>query len=308
MVALRPLAARGRTAQPACTDRSDIKLSPSRSWSNRRMSVWSYIERDSTRLALADFGGSGPSILLLHGLAGHAEEWSDTVSWLKTDHHVFALDLRGHGRSERRPQEVSMSELVADAIAAIQRIDEPVILVGQSLGGLISIAVAAVQPGLVRALVVVEASPAGVDEAAGATLVAEVERQLSSWPVPFRTRDEAVDYFGGSSVSATAWAVGLEERDNGLWPRFDIDVMLRMLNENVGEERWNAWNQLRCPVLIVRGENGSLAASDAEEMIRRLPSARFVTVREAGHDVHLEQPEGWRGALSSFLDQVSRSG
>lgn len=68
------------------------------------MRVWSYIQRDGTRLALTDFGGSGPPVLLLHGLAGHAEEWSETASWLTGDHRVFALDLRGHGRSERRPQ------------------------------------------------------------------------------------------------------------------------------------------------------------------------------------------------------------
>lgn len=265
------------------------------------MPVWSYIERDSTRLAVADFGGSGTPVLLLHGLAGHAEEWADTASWLTAGHRVFALDLRGHGRSERRPQEVSLSVLVADTIAAIQRMDALVIVVGQSLGGLISIAVAAAQPDLVRALVVVEASPTALGASTTDALAAEVEGELSSWPVPFRTRDDAVAYFGGPSISATAWTEGLEERDDGLWPRFDIDVVVRMLREAVGHSQWNAWEQIQCPVLVVRGETGSLTMSDAEEMVRRLPSARLVKVAKAGHDVHLERPEEWRKALSVFL-------
>lgn len=271
------------------------------------MPVWSSFEQDSIRFALADFGGSGPPVLLLHGLAGHAEEWSDTASWLTTDHHVFAQDLRGHGRSERQPEDVSLEALATDAVAAIHHIGEPVILGGQSLGGLISIIVAARQPDLVRALVVVEASPAGLDEAGTLTLASQLERQLGSWPVPFRTREEAVEYFGGSSVSATAWTDGLEERDGGLWPRFEVDVMVRMIHDTVGGTCWDEWEHVRCPVLLVRGETGSLAASDAGEMVRRLPSARLVTVAEAGHDVHLEQPEGWRGTLSAFLQEVSRS-
>lgn len=265
------------------------------------MPRWTLLERDSTRLGIADFGGSGQPVLLLHGLAGHSEEWSDTASWLTGDHHVFALDLRGHGRSERRPQEVSLSALVGDTIAAIQRIDEPVILVGQSLGGLISITVAAAQPDLVRALVIVEASPAGLDASETSALAAEIEAELSSWPLPFRTRDRALTYFGGPSVSATAWTDGLEEREDGLWPRFDLDVMVRMIRETVGDSLWNAWEQIRCPVLIVRGENGSLELSAAEEMLRRLGSARLVKVPEAGHDVHLERPDAWRQRVSAFL-------
>lgn len=265
------------------------------------MPVWSSFERDSTHLALADFGGSGPPVFLLHGLAGHSEEWAETASWLTADHHVFALDLRGHGRSERRPQEVSLSALVADAVATIQHIDEPVILGGQSLGGLISINAAAAQPDLVRALVVVEASPRALDASATNALAAEVEGELSRWPVPFRTRDDAIAYFGGPSISAIAWTEGLEERDNGLCPRFDIDVVVRMLREAVGHSQWSVWEQIQCPVLVVRGETGSLTMSDAEEMVRWLASARLVEVAKAGHDVHLDRPEEWRKALSEFL-------
>lgn len=271
------------------------------------MPRWTFFERDSVRLALADFGGSGAPALLLHGLAGHAQEWSDTASWLTVDHHVFALDLRGHGRSERRPLDLSVQAIVADAVAAIQEIGEPVILGGQSLGGVVAILAAAAHPDRVRALVVVEASPVGLDAVASAALAAEIEDELSSWPLPFRTRDEAVAYFGGPSVSASAWVAGLEERQDGLWPGFDIDVMVRMIRETVGESQWAAWEQIPCPVLIVKGENGSLAVPDAREMKRRLPSARLVEIGGAGHDVHLDRPHAWRKALSPFLADLSRT-
>ncbi len=167
--------------------------------------------------------------------------------------------------------------------------------------GLISINAAAARPDLVRALVVAEASPAALDVSATDALAAEVEGELSSWPLPFRTRDDAIAYFGGPSISATAWTESLEERDDGLCPRFDIDVVVSMLREAVGHSQWSAWEQIECPVLVVRGETGSLAMSDAEEMVRRLASAQLVKVTKAGHDLHLQGPEEWRKALSSFL-------
>lgn len=270
------------------------------------MTEWTQLERDGTRLAVAGLGGSGPPVLLLHGLAGHAEEWQETANWLTETHAVFGLDLRGHGRSERRPDDVSMQAHAADAIAAMKHIGEPVILAGQSLGGLISIVVAATRPDLVRALVVIEASPAGLEVEDTEALASDVEKELRSWPLPFRTRDEAVAYFGGPSVSAAAWADGLEERDDGLWPRFDIDVMVRMVREAVGDSHWSAWDEIRCPVLIIRGETGSLSRSEAKEMVRRSASSRLIEVSGAGHDVHLDRPKEWREALSTFLDGVDR--
>jgi pimeloyl-ACP methyl ester carboxylesterase len=64
-----------------------------------------------------DYGGEGPSVLLLHGLAGTALEWQHTASWLTETHHLYAPDQRGYGRSERRPSSVSTDDLVEDVVA-----------------------------------------------------------------------------------------------------------------------------------------------------------------------------------------------
>lgn len=66
---------------------------------------WLELERDGLRLAVRDFGGDGPAVLLLYGLAGHAGEWDETASQLTPRHRVLAIEARGHGRSERRPAE-----------------------------------------------------------------------------------------------------------------------------------------------------------------------------------------------------------
>src|SRR4051812_44998403 len=117
---------------------------------------------DGVRLAWCDLGGDGQPVLLLHGLAGHADEWRQTASWLTQRCRVVALDARGHGRSQRLPDDVSPAAQVADASFTIEHLGlSPVVVVGQSLGGLTALSLADERPDLVRGLVVVDASPAG---------------------------------------------------------------------------------------------------------------------------------------------------
>ena len=117
-------------------------------------------ERDGTRLSLYDFGGSGPPMLLLHGLAGYAGEWERSVHLLTDEHRVFALDQRGHGDSERRPADVSREAYVEDCVATIHQLGlGAVTLVGQSMGANTAMLTTATHPELVRMLVMIEGSP-----------------------------------------------------------------------------------------------------------------------------------------------------
>jgi pimeloyl-ACP methyl ester carboxylesterase len=264
---------------------------------------WLTLNRDGVRIACLDFGGDGPPALLLHGLAGHAGEWSETAEWLTHSHRVLALDQRGHGRSERRPDDVSAQARIADVAFAIEQLDlAPVVLIGQSLGGHLAMLIAARHPELVRALIVVEASPAGAGADGAARLANEVGESLARWPVPFASEAAAVEFFGGPSVSADAWTDGLERRDDGLWPAFEIEVMTRMLRQAVEQDRWQDWRSIACPTLVVRGATGTLAAADAEAMGER-EGVHVVEIAQAGHDVHLEAPARWRQAVSAFLQE-----
>jgi pimeloyl-ACP methyl ester carboxylesterase len=265
-------------------------------------------ERDGVRLAGMDFGGEGPSVLLLHGLAGYAGEWADTASWLSERARVVTLDARGHGNSERFPADVSRAAHVADAAFAVERLElAPIVVVGQSLGGLTALLLAAERPDLVQALVMVEARPhgGGEDADADAAHVAAMGEALRRWPVPFPSRDAAVEHFGGPSLTGNAWADGLERRDDGWWPRFDVDVMMHTLAEADSRSYWQQWESIACPVLVVRGGDGSLPREDAEAMVSRARDARLADVPGAEHDLHLDHPAEWREALTAFLDSLT---
>jgi pimeloyl-ACP methyl ester carboxylesterase len=259
---------------------------------------WHASERHGVRLACADFGGEGSPVVVIHGLAGCAEEWVDTASDLSPGFRVLAPDQRGQGRSERRPHDVSRSAYVGDIAMWLVHLNAaPAVLVGQSLGGHTAFLVAARHPELVRALVVLEATPEPNPRGGD-----DVGRWLESWPRPFVSATQATEFFGGDSAWSRAWVRGLEPRDGGLWPRFDIDIMVASLEEASALSYWDEWRRVSCPTLLVRGAHG--VPRDQLLRMQQLVPAHLAEIPDAGHDAHLDNPGAWHTCLHEFLDHL----
>ena len=84
--------------------------------------------------------------------------------------------------------------------------------------------------------------------------------------------EQAQRYFGGETTWSQAWAGGLEQRDDGLWPAFEIDLMVDALEEVSRTSYWDAWGAVRCPILIVRAAGGD-GWADYQRMVELQPSA-----------------------------------
>lgn len=127
-----------------------------------------------------------------------------------------------------------------------------------------------------------------------------VSQWLVEWPIPFKSRAHALEFFGGHSRWARAWYDGLEPTPQGLMPAFDADIMVATLKALSGRSYWAEWQLIECPTLVVRGERG-LPAYEASRMAEAVPGAEVKVVAAAGHDSHLEQPEAWQRVLTTFL-------
>ena len=260
---------------------------------------WRAVVRPSATVHFLDSGGAGRPVVLVHGLAGHAGEWSTTIRHLATRWRCLALDQRGHGRSTRRPDDLSREAFVDDVVAVIDEagIEQPVVLIGQSMGAHTAFLTAARYPERVSHLVMIEGDVGG----GGENELASLRGALQSIPLPFPDREQAMSYFGGDTERGRAWADGLEPRDGGLWPRWDLDVMLRIMEPIFGREAWPEWEQLPQPALLILGEAGMIDQARIERMLSVRPQTRLVTIAAAGHDVHLEQPQAWLAALDELL-------
>ncbi|MEU6862372.1 alpha/beta hydrolase [Streptomyces sp. NPDC046876] len=263
-------------------------------WSTR------IVERDGVRISCRDWAGPGRPVVLLHGLAGHAGEWDALARHLQARHRVVAVDQRGHGASERLPADLSRAAYVADVVAVLDQLGlQAPVLVGQSLGGHTAMLTAAAHPGLVHALVLVEAGPGGPNP----RVQQEVGGWLDSWPVPFPSREAAAGFLGAGAVGE-GWAAGLEERDGGWWPRFDRDVMVGSLAEIARASFWDEWTKTTCPTLVVLGRSGIVPPREIGEMLRLRPDAAAVSIPGTGHDLHLERTDVLLQLLRDFLRGV----
>ncbi|WP_433002505.1 alpha/beta fold hydrolase [Kribbella sp. CA-294648] len=263
-------------------------------WSER------IVKSDGVRISCRDWAGPGRPVVLLHGLAGHAGEWDAIAGHLSTRHRVVAVDQRGHGASERLPNDLSRAAYVADIVAALDQLDLRMpVLIGQSLGGHAAMLTAAAHPDLIHALVLIEAGPGGPNP----SVQEKIGGWLDSWPNPFPSRQAAVDFLGGGVVGE-GWAAGLEERDGGWWPRFDRDVMVASLADNARRSFWDEWTKIACPTLVVLGQAGIIAPQEIDDMLRLRPDTTAVSIPGAAHDVHLERTDALQRILQEFLRDI----
>lgn len=260
---------------------------------------WREASRPDATIHYLDSGGPGSPVLLLHGLAGHAGEWLGTMRRLSPRWRTLALDQRGHGRSTRHPHDLSRGAFAGDVAAVIDAaaLGRPVVLIGQSMGAHTAFVTAVRYPHLVSHLIMIEGDIGGGEHHE----LTALRETLAAWPIPFPDYASALRFFGGDNEPGHAWADGFVRRPDGLWPRWDIDVMVRTMAPIVARECWPEWRTLRQPTLLVLGDRGSIDAARIERMLVARPATQRVTIADAGHDVHLEQPEAWLSALEAFL-------
>jgi len=247
------------------------------------------------RINCFDTGGNGLPVVILHGLAGSSREFAATAEALP-EFRTILIDQRGHGQSTTIPDDLSREAFVSDVVQVIEAtVDSPVILIGQSLGGHTAMLLAAARPDLVAKLVLLEGG-------AGGGSSAENERIgdfFRSWPVPFANTSAARDFLGDGPL-VRAWVDDLKEEADGLWPRFNADVMVATMN-NVLRPRWAEWESVIAPTLVVYSEAGMFTAQEQSEFIDRGRDVERVDLAGASHDGHLDAFNSWIIALRSFL-------
>ena len=256
------------------------------------------VRRGPVELHVTDTAGTGSPVVILHGLAGSSTEMLATARALP-HHRVLVPDARGHGRSTRRPDDVSREAHVADVIHLIETlVGEPVALVGQSMGGHTALLVASARPDLVERLVLLEAGVGGDGTAASR---AGMRQFFDSWPTPFADRSEAELFLGDSALSR-AWIDDLERRPDGLWPRFDTDITIATIEAVDARPRWEEWTTVDVPTLAVFGRDGMFDIAAKQDFLRRGRHVEHVDLAAGAHDAHLEAPDLWITALTAFLD------
>jgi pimeloyl-ACP methyl ester carboxylesterase len=249
------------------------------------------------------WGSSPPELVLVHGGAQNAHTW-DTVA-LALGRPLVAVDLPGHGHSDGGPDgSISVGSNGRDLATVVAALaPEAHGVVGMSLGGMSSIALADHAPGLVRSLVLVDVTP-GVNAEKAAPIV-----NFVNGPTSFASFDEilarTIEHNPGRSESSLRRGIlhNAVQREDGSW----VWRYARFRSEPASGppdfgDWWEAISRLTVPILLVRGLAWSVVGDeDVAELRRRQPTATVVGVEGAGHSVQGDRPLELAAILTDFF-------
>lgn len=265
----------------------------------------------STELNYAEGPPSGPPLLLVHGLPGRWQEFMPILPALVLRWHVYALDMRGQGKSGNTPNQYKSKFYIDDIIGFIQQSsNEPVILYGQSAGGLAALAVAAAIPESVAGVILGD-SP--IDMAALNswmtsegfkylfTAFQEIARQKDLTPkemadkiaiIPFHdpvknTTTYYNDRPGKDMVNIRELAAVFYEMDPGVL-EYHASGRASEFLEAFEFDRY--LKNIQCPMLLVQGDSdlGSMMTDEAVQHVKSiLPTTEHVLLKGHGHDLGL---------------------
>ena len=246
-----------------------------------------------------------PALVLLHGFLGDASDWSDLAPFSAADFDVIAVDLPGHGAAYERP-ECSVAAAARTVLATLDAFGQKrAALVGYSMGGRISLYLAAHFPDRIGRAVLVGASPGLRTEAereARAAHDAALADRLDGCAAPHDVRRFLADWYAAplwASVPDALREAWIDKRQHGDpegWAR-----SLRAGGTGAMAPLWDLLPALRVPTLALHGAADAKFAGLAREMAAASDAVTAAPIPDAGHAAHAERPDAFVGAALPFL-------
>ena len=234
--------------------------------------------------------GQGEPFVILHGFLGMSDNWKSLgVKYAEEGFQIHMIDLRNHGRSFHH-SEFNYEVMVEDLkLYCDSNHLNNIILLGHSMGGKTAMLFAAKYPEIVKKLLVADIAPRfypvhhdailqGLSSLDFSTIKSrgEADRHLSRFVPDFGTRQFLLK--------------NLYWKDNG---QLDLRMNLEVLKENVSEvgEALPTHLKFEKDTLFLRGDRSEYIALSDEDIIKRhFPKAKLVTIKNAGHWLHAENP------------------
>jgi pimeloyl-ACP methyl ester carboxylesterase len=266
----------------------------------------------------AEEPASGAPLVLIHGGSARWQALAGVIPDFAERWHVYALDLRGHGKSGHVPGRYRLQDYADDLAAFLQHVTGPAILIGHSLGGMVAVMLAGQHPDLVRALVVGDA-PLARDTWRRA--LEQQDAQLHTWrhlAGPGRSEIELVAALKEIPVVWGEYTTPVPARialgEDSPWfeamvanlHALDPDMLTALVDDFeqtvAGYDLHALLPAITCPVLLLQADpalaGSALTSAEVDQALALLPDATHVQLRGQHHG-SVVQPE----CVCHFLEQ-----
>lgn len=255
------------------------------------MNEYSYYN-SSLKINYAEGPNHGVPILLLHGATHRWQSFTPITADLCVYFHVYAMDFRGHGKSQKRAAGYALEDHLEDTQSFIQGVTkEPTVLIGHSLGAMVASMLAAAQPHLVKALILID-PPLNLSYLRQLTMGFKDQINMLIQGLRLVNFGLPIEHFIPEHVR-----------------HCDPDMLSAMTHEF--DETFKHYNinelvkQIMCPTLLLYGSSalGSLiSANEVGELLTIKPDIVPIHIENAGHSPIRQDKETTLNAIMQFME------
>jgi pimeloyl-ACP methyl ester carboxylesterase len=266
-----------------------------------------FVTANGLRIHYLEWGTSGKQpLILLHGIARVAHTFDHLAPHFSRNHHVFAVDMRGHGDSGWDPQGAYLVEdYVRDIESLVAQLQlRNIVLWGNSTGGRVAQVFAGLHPELVSAVIVEDVGPER-PPAISNRRADRMSQEAKGWAsVDELFAQVKVDYPRTSEAVLLGFVQhGSKQNAEGrtVWKRDPA-----ILNGFVPTELWAIVRKIKAPIIYILGGASTIVPPETQEELRRaLPQVEIVTMPGLGHYPSDEKPADFLAIVDRFLAAAS---
>ncbi len=245
--------------------------------------------------------GRGPALILMHSLGFSADTWIKVLKPLAQHYTVYALDMLGHGYSDKPPKNYLMEDYAQSVVAFMEKLGlQKAFVCGNSIGAMIALEMAATYPQRVERLILIGCAIRDAWQRMERLALFALACDPEGKPMPFSVSAPPVPSLGFIEETPE-----LLEWINQQWARAGVWVM----KASIAAALFDAFPRLplvKCPTLIMYGTRDFVRES-GKVFLKGIKGSKQALIENAGHIAQMDQPEAFVREVDQFLGSSSKS-
>ena len=250
-----------------------------------------------------ELAGEGPCLVLIHGAGDNLNMWYNQVPVFSQRYQVLTYDVRGFGQTQSPEGEYSMALFAEDLYQLLHglKIDDAFLL-GYSMGGRIALELAIQYAKVVKALVLANSGVGGPRPPQAVERFRAMLELLQKGDVATIAEEMTTGAFSPGFKGKNPQAF---ERYKAVKLEVDPQSFTRAMMALAADIRIPDLGQIRCPTLIICGENDSYMTPDVAQLMQQAIRGSELRVMPTGHAAAIEAPESFNAAVLEFLSRLA---
>lgn len=258
-----------------------------------------------------EFNSAKDTVLFIHGFTGCAEDWQPIIEQLSDDFNYAALDLIGHGKSDKsvHPDHYT-AEAIVEQIKAVKdklAFNKPIIIIGYSMGGRAALSFATTYPKDIKGLIL-ESSSAGIKNEAERKKRYEDDLKLVQF-INDHTMEEFIELWYDQEMFNTQKRFSNDKIKKLHKKKYDnskIGMMniLKGFSTGVMPPLHDKLKNIHSKTILISGELDTKYTFINSKIVRGFHKAKHKVVKNSGHRTHLEEPKRFVEIVTNYLNQI----